>query len=97
MAAADRGGEELHGLLGELLSFGNPLGGGQGASLLLMVFALLTVELSPLCLVAGLQEGLARWRAHPVDLTPGARRFRHVYVTLAPFLEAEHAYEVGVG
>jgi len=57
MAAADRRGEELHGLLGELLSLGDALGGGKGASLLLMVFALLTVELGPLGLVAGLQEG----------------------------------------
>ena len=54
MAAADRGREELHGLLGDLLSLGDALGGSQGASLLLMVFALLAVDLSPLSLVAGL-------------------------------------------
>jgi hypothetical protein len=60
MAAADRGGEELHGLLGELLSLGHALGGGQGASLLLVIFALLAVELSPLGLVARLEEGFAR-------------------------------------
>jgi hypothetical protein len=41
MAAADRGGEELHGLLREILSLGDTLGGGQGASLLVVVVALL--------------------------------------------------------
>jgi hypothetical protein len=59
MAAADRGGEELHGLLRELLPLGNALGGAQGASLLMLVLALLAVELSPLGAVAGLEERLA--------------------------------------
>lgn len=56
MAAADRGGEELHGLLGELLSLGDALGGGQGASLLSVVVALLAIELSPLNVVTWLEE-----------------------------------------
>jgi hypothetical protein len=59
MAAADRGREEPHGLLGELLSLGDALGGGQGASLLVVVFTLLPVDLGPLGLMAGLKEGLA--------------------------------------
>jgi hypothetical protein len=75
MAVADRGGEELHGLLGELLSLGDALGGSQGTTLLLMVFTLLTIELRPLGLVARLQKSFAGWRAHVVDLTPGVRRF----------------------
>lgn len=56
MSAADRGGEELHGLLGELLSLGDAFGWGQGTSLLSVVVALLAVELSPLGLVTGLEE-----------------------------------------
>jgi hypothetical protein len=60
MAAADRGGEELHGLLGELLPLGDALGRGQGASLFALVLALLTIDLSPLGLVAWLEESLAR-------------------------------------
>jgi hypothetical protein len=54
MAVADRGGEKLHGLLGELLSLGDALRGSQGSSPLLVVFALLAVELIPLGLMAGL-------------------------------------------
>ena len=60
MAAAYRGREELHGLLGELLSLGDAPRGGQGAGLLVVVFTLLPVDLSPLGLVAGLEKGLAR-------------------------------------
>jgi hypothetical protein len=59
MAAADRGGEELHGLLGELLSLSDALGRGQGASLFTLVLALLTVDLSPLGLVTWLEKRLA--------------------------------------
>lgn len=59
MAAANGGGEELHGLLGELLSLGHALGRGQGASLLLVVFALFPIYLGPLGLVARLEEGFA--------------------------------------
>lgn len=78
MAAADRGGEELHGLLGELLSLGYALGRGQRASLLVMVFALFAIELGPLGLVTGLEESLAGRRAgaHANNLTLAARRRR---------------------
>jgi hypothetical protein len=59
MAATDRGGEELHGLLREPLSLGDAFGGSKGASLLLAVVALLAVELGPLGVVTGLEKRLA--------------------------------------
>jgi hypothetical protein len=59
MAGADRGGEELHGLLGELLSLCDSLRRRQSSSLLVMVLALLAIDLGPLSFVAGLEKSLA--------------------------------------
>jgi hypothetical protein len=58
MAAADRGGEELHGLLREFLSSRDALGGSQTTSLFLAILTLLAVDLRPLDLVARLEERL---------------------------------------
>jgi hypothetical protein len=59
MAAANRGSEELHGLLGELLALGDALGRGQSASLFPLEFALFAIDLGPLSLVTWLEKRLA--------------------------------------
>ena len=46
------------GLLGELLALDDSLGGVSARRVALVILALLAVELGPLGLVAGLEEGL---------------------------------------
>lgn len=71
MAPANRGREKLYGLLGELLSRGNPLGRSQRPRLAMVVFALFAIELGPLGLMAWLQERPARGGRHRAMVRPG--------------------------
>jgi hypothetical protein len=64
MAGAYRRSQQLYGLLRKFLTLCYALGGSKRPRCTLVILALLTIELGPLGLVAGLEQGFARERAH---------------------------------
>jgi hypothetical protein len=59
MAVADGGGEQLHGLLGELLPLRDAFGRSQRPRLFNPMRALFAIDLIPLGLVTGLEKRFA--------------------------------------
>jgi hypothetical protein len=69
MAGAYRRSQQLYGLLREFLTLCYALGGSKRPRGALVVFPLFAIELSPLILVARLEQG-ARTSAHGFILPP---------------------------